>query len=174
MNVLIGGVWLVLGPLLAVDTIGAAGWGLVLGARAAGQALGGILAYRWHVTRPLLGVLLAPLPYAALFVAMGLGAALPVLLVGAVIAGVGSALSDVLWETTIQQQVPAAALSRVASFDMLLSFISVPVGQLAAPALAATVGAPAVAVAGGVVCAVGLLTPLLSREVRSLRAVEAA
>ena len=169
LNVLIGAIWLVLGPVLAAHSFGAAGWGVVLGARATGQVVGGLLAYRWRIERPLLGVLLAPLPYAAVFVAIGAGAGLPILLACAGVAGVGSALSDVQWETTIQRQVPSAAISRVSSWDMMLSFLSVPVGQMAAPALAATVGAPAVAMAGGAVCALALTLPLLSREVRGLR-----
>ena len=170
LNVLIGGIWLVLGPVLAVHSIGAAGWGVVLGARATGQVIGGLLAHRWRIKRPLLGVLLAPLPYAAVFVAIGAGAGLPVLLACAGVAGVGSALSDVQWETTIQRQVPSVAMSRVSSWDMMLSFLSVPVGQMTAPALAATVGAPTVAMAGGAVCALALTLPLLSREVRGLQA----
>ena len=170
LNVLIGGIWLVLGPVMAADSIGAAGWGLVLGGRAAGQVAGGVLAYRWSISRPLLGVLLAPLPYAAVFVAIGAGAGLPLLVAGALIAGIGSAFGDVQWETAIQQQVPSRAISRVSSLDMMLSFLSVPLGQVAVPPVAAAFGAPGVAVAGGALCVLALTLPLLSHEVRGLRA----
>ncbi|MFC0673297.1 MFS transporter [Brachybacterium hainanense] len=170
MNVLIGGVWLVLGPVSAEHTIGSAGWGLVLGARAAGQVAGGVLAYRWSPARPMVAVLLLPLPYAAVFAALAAGGGLPLLLGLAVLAGLGSAMGDVLWETTLQQRVARDALSRVASIDMLLSFVSVPVGQLAAPALSALLGAPLVIGLGAVLCAGTLLAPLASADVRGLRA----
>lgn len=170
LNLLIGGIWLVLGPALAADGIGAASWGLVLGGRAVGQVAGGMLAYRWQPARPLLGVLLAPLPYAAVFVGIGAGTGLPVLLVCAVAAGTGSALGDVLWETTIQQQVPAAALSRVSSLDMMLSFASVPLGQMLLPMIATTIPPATVAIAAGGLCVLALGIPLLSRDVRGLRA----
>lgn len=138
---------------------------LVLGLQAAGQVLGGLLAYRWSPARPLLGVLLLPMPYAALFLALGAGAGTVTL---AAVAGIGSAVGDVLWETTVQQQVAPAAIARVFSLDMLLSFLSIPIGQLGAPMLAAAIGAPAIAAGAGVVCAVALVLPLLSRDVREL------
>lgn len=168
LNVLIGGIWLVLGPAMAAPSIGASGWGLVLGARAAGQVAGATLAYRWTPHRPLVGVLLLPLPYAAVFAAIAVDAGTVVLLALAALAGCGSAMSDVLWETTLQQHVAAGALSRVASLDMLISFVSVPAGQLAAPALALAVGAPAVVAAGSIVCVLVLVAPLVSADVRRL------
>lgn len=169
MNVLVGGIWLVLGPVRAEDTIGAAGWGFLLAARAAGQVGGGALAYRFSPSRPMVAVLLMPMPYAALFAALAAGSDMPLLLVLAALAGTGSAVESVLWETALQQRVAREALSRVASIDMLLSFVSVPVGQLIAPMAAALVGLPFALAIGAGLCVVTLLAPLLSAEVRGLR-----
>lgn len=169
MNVLIGGIWLVLGPVSAEDTIGAAGWGLLLAARAAGQVGGGALAYRFSPSRPMVAVLLMPMPYAALFAALAAGSDLPLLLALAALAGIGSAVESVLWETALQQRVARETLSRVASIDMLLSFGSVPVGQLIAPVAAALLGVPFTLAIGAGLCIVTLLAPLMSAEVRGLR-----
>jgi MFS family permease len=113
-------------------------------------------------------VLLLPLPYAAVFLALGLGSGVALLMILAVVAGLGSAIGDVVWETTLQHRVSPGALARVASLDMLLSFVSVPVGQVSAPVLAAVLGAPVIAVAGGVLCVAALLIPLASPTVRRL------
>lgn len=169
MNVLIGGIWLVLGPASAEETIGAAGWGLLLAARAAGQVGGGALAYHFSPRRPMVAVLLMPMPYAALFAALAAGSDLPLLLVLATLAGIGSAVESVLWETALQQRVAREALSRVASIDMLLSFVSVPAGQLLAPMAAALLGVPITLAIGAGLCVTALLTPLISAEVRGLR-----
>lgn len=169
MNVLIGGVWLVLGPAAAEHTIGPSGWGFVLAARAAGQVGGGVLAYRFSPSRPMVAALLMPLPYAALFTALASGSGLTLLLALAVLAGIGSAVENVLWETALQQRVAREALSRVASIDMLLSFVSVPVGALAVPMVAALLGVPLSLAIGAGLCVVTLLAPLASADVRGLR-----
>ena len=83
--------------------------------------------------------------------------------------GIGTAVENVFWETALQQRVAREALSRVASIDMLLSFVSVPVGQLAAPMVAALLGVPFAIAIGAGLCVVTLLAPLASAEVRGLR-----
>lgn len=168
VNLLIGGIWLVLGPVVAEGSIGASGWGLVLGARAAGLLLAGPIAYRWTPSRPLIWAQLLALPYGGAFLALALAPRLELLLPLALLAGVGSALEAILWETALQQQIPASALSRVASIDMLASFASVPIGQLLAPAIAAAAGVQAAIIVGTGVLVIALLLPLLSRSVRQL------
>ena len=51
---------------------------------------------------------------------------------------VGFALEQfaVAWETTMQEHVPADKLARVYSYDMLGSFVAMPIGQVAAGPLA--------------------------------------
>lgn len=171
VNVMIGGIWLVLGPLAAaMAPWGAAGWGIVLGARAGGQLLGAGIAYRLRVRRPLLWVLLGTLPYTAAFAGIGLGLPVGPLAALAAIAGLFSAISGVTWETALAQHVPSRAISRVSSVDMMISFCSIPLGQLLAPAAARACGIETVALLGAVVTVIALLAPLAAPSVRSVRA----
>ncbi|QNN82079.1 hypothetical protein H3H54_12845 [Brachybacterium sp. Z12] len=121
----------------------------------------------------MVAALLMPMPYAALFAALAAGSGLPLLLVLAALAGIGSAVESVLWETALQHRVAREALSRVASIDMLLSFASVPAGQLIAPMAAALLGVPFTLAIGAGLCVATLLAPLISAEVRGLRRVPA-
>ena len=169
VNVLIGAIWLVIGPLVAEQSIGPAGWGVVLGVRAAGQLAGGLLAYRWSPTRPLVAAQLFSVPYAAAFVALALQTGLLPLAIAAAAAGAGEAIAGVLWESTLQREIRPEALGRVASIDMLGSFASVPVGQLAAPVLLVVFGLRPTVLGGAVLLVAMVMAPLLVPSVRSLR-----
>lgn len=172
VNLALAAVWLVAGPVIAAGTIGAAGWGIVLGVRAGGLILGGLLAYRWTPGRPLVWGQLAVIPLALSFLALGLAPRLPVLIAVALLAGIGAAIEGILWESTLQREIPARAQSRVASYDMLSSFASVPLGQLLAPVLILAWGPGPLAIVGGAVVLVAGLTPLLSTQVRGVRSAD--
>lgn len=74
---------------------------------------------------------------------------------------------EVLWQTTMQHRVPAELLARVSSYDLLGSFVAIPIGQLLAAPVSAALGVrPSLILAGGVGGAV-LLACLLVREVRA-------
>jgi MFS family permease len=168
VNLALGAIWLVLGPVVANSTIGPQGWGVVLGVRAAGLVLGGVLAYRFQPRRPLMWSLLTALPYAAAFAGLGLAPTLPVLLPLALLAGAGSAIEGVLWESTLQKQIRPDVLSRVSSYDMLGSFASVPLGQMLAAPLASVFGIRPTILAGSALFVLALLAPLLVREVLTM------
>ncbi len=78
------------------------------------------------------GALLIAIPIATL----GLSPTLPVLLLAAFVGGIGFDLFTITWETAMQEHVPADRLSRVFSYDMLGSYVAIPVGQVAAGAAA--------------------------------------
>jgi MFS family permease len=168
VNLGIGAIWLVMGPVVARDTIGAQGWGVVLGLRAAGLIVGGLLASRFLPRRPLVWVQLTALPYALAFAALALAPTLPILLPLALLVGIGSAIEGVQWESTLQRQIRPEVLSRVASYDMLGSFASVPLGQLLAAPLAALVGIRPMILVATIAFVVAVLAPLLVREVRTM------
>lgn len=165
-NLLLGAVWLVLAPAIARDGIGETAWGTVLSARAAGLVLGGVLAYRLRPRRPLVVGQLLTVPFGTCFLVLGLGACAPVLAASTFLAGVGAAVTGVLWESAMQRHVPGDQLSRVASIDMLGSFAPVPIGQLLAPVLAQHLGGPGAAVGGGIAYVLLALVPLLVPSVR--------
>lgn len=84
--------------------------------------------------------------------------------------GLGMDAFNVLWQTTMQREVPPEALSRVASYDAFGSMVFGPVGVLLAGPAAVHLGArPALLVCAGLIVLSALLA-LLSREVRTLRA----
>ena len=165
-NLLLGAVWLVLAPAIARGSIGETAWGTVLSARAAGLVLGGVLAYRLTPHRPLVVGQLLTVPFGTCFLVLGLGASAPVLAASTFLAGVGAAVTGVLWESAMQRHVPGDQLSRVASIDMLGSFAAVPIGQLLAPVLAQHLGGPGAAVGGGIAYVLLALVPLLVPSVR--------
>jgi len=168
VNVLQVGVWFVLGPAIAQATFGAAGWGLVLSCRAGGLLVMGLLLYRVAVRRPLRTGQLAAAVTALPLLVLGSGLALPWLAAAATVAGLGSAVVAISWETALQRHVPRQQLSRVAAYDELGSFVGVPIGQGAAAPVAALVGEGTLAVVAGVLYAVVALLPLAARSVRSL------
>ncbi|MFD9890480.1 MFS transporter [Amycolatopsis sp. NPDC059027] len=169
VNFLQVGIWRVLGPLIARDTIGETAWGAVLGANAAGVLVMSVAMYR-IVLRSLLPIgQLCVVALAFPLIALGLHANFPWLAGVAFVAGLGSGVYGIAWETSLQEHVPREMLSRISSYDNLGSFVAIPAGQLAAAPFAAAFGAPHVALAGGIVCVVLLLVPLTTKSVRGLR-----
>ena len=169
LNLVLAGVWMVLGPVIARGSVGATAWGLASSARAVGLLVAGLVLYRLVVRRLLaLGQLCATLPAVA-FLALGLGAGAPWLLVATFAAGVGGGVAAIAWETTLQEHVPPRLLSRVASYDELGAFLAVPLGQLLVVPLAAAAGDRTVAVAGAALYALVALAALAHRPVRTLR-----
>jgi hypothetical protein len=162
------GVWQILGPVIANDTIGAAGWGLVLGARGAGALLAGAVMMRLTVRRPMVPAMSAMATAALPLILLGTGAATFWLAAAAFVAGMAAEFFTVVWETVNYTHIPERLLSRVGAHDEFWSFTSIPVGMLATPVLAAAFGTAAVAVTGGGVAAAAMLVPLLVPALRRL------
>ena len=168
-NFILGGVWLVLGPSIANQSIGSAGWGVMLSTRAVGLLVMGLLMYRLTPTHPLrwgqAGAALFALPLLAL------GRALPTpwLAAAALLAGAGAAVAGITWDTALQQHLPQRVLSRVASYDNLGSFATVPLGQLAVVPIAVAWGSAHVAIGGAILWAALTLGALTAPSVRNLR-----
>ncbi|MEU6606322.1 MFS transporter [Streptomyces shenzhenensis] len=163
------GVWQILGPVIANDTIGAEGWGLVLSARGVGALLASVVMVKLTVRRPMAPALSLMTLGAVPLILLGAGANTFWLAAAAFVAGVVSEFFTVVWETVHNTYVPERLLSRVGAHDEFWSFVPIPVGQLSTPFLAAAFGTAAVAVTGGGVAAVAMLVPLL---VPSLRRIE--
>ena len=170
INLLNVGPWQILGPDLTRRRSGEAAWGLVLSTRAVGLLLMSVLMYRLVLRHPLrtsraLGGL-SGLP----LLALGLHLALPWLMACAFVGALSFTISGITWDTTLQQNVPRELLSRIASFDDLLSYAAIPVGLLLTGPAAAHFGAAPVALACGIAYAVASLAPLAVRSVRDLAA----
>jgi MFS family permease len=164
----------VLGPVIADDSIGRAGWGLVLAAQSAGLVLGGVLALRVALRHPLRAGLLAALMSVPLFVVLAVAPTLAPLLLLAVLAGIGAEVFSIGWDVALQENVPTDRLSRVYSFDALGSFVLIPAGQALVGPAAAAVGAQTTVLAAAAVSAVCLLGALAVPSVRNLGRIRPA
>jgi len=168
LNLVQTGAWQILGPQLTQQTNGTATWGLVLSARGVGLLVMSLLMYRLvvrHLVRfGLIGSALIGLPLIALGAGLG-----PVPVIGAAfVAGLGSAAMGIGWDTSLQEHVPPQVLSRVASYDDLLSYVAIPVGQLSVGPLSHAIGGFRVAAGAGLLSMILALAPLAAREVRDL------
>ncbi|MEV7024927.1 MFS transporter [Kitasatospora sp. NPDC093558] len=140
-NLLVWAPFLVLGPLTAQREFGGArAWGAVMAVYGAGAVLGGLLMLGRRPGRPLAAATVATLGWALPSGALAAGAALPWVVAGALVAGVGSAVCGTLYGTTMQRWVPPEALGRVTSFGALGAFVLGPVGLAAAGPLAGRLG----------------------------------
>ncbi|MFJ6216829.1 MFS transporter [Streptomyces sp. NPDC092296] len=168
INLVQTGTWQILGPALTKQLSGEATWGFVLSARGGGLLVMSVLMYRLRVTRLLrLGQLVAVTGALPLLV-LGAGLPAPWLIGAAFVDGLGSAVTGISWDTSLQEHVPPQVLSRVSSYDDLLSFVAIPIGQLSVGPLAQHLGGFRVTTTAGVIYAVAALAPLASAAVRSL------
>lgn len=158
----------VLGPAVADDTVGRRAWGLVLAAQTAGMVVGALVAIRVRVRRLLRFGVACVAGEAVFLLALGLAPRVDVLLGSAFLAGLAVEQFVIAWDTTMQQQIPADRLARVYSYDMLGSFVAIPLGQMVAGPAAHRLGTgPALVGAAGIVL-LAVLGMLASREVRRL------
>lgn len=174
VNAVHAGTFNVLGPVIADHRLGGAlAWSAILMGQGAGLVVGGLVALRVRPRRPLLAATLAVLPVVPLLGLLGLPTVLPVVVGAAFVAGIGLQFFGVLWESALQTHVPADALSRVASYDALGSFVAIPLGVLIAGPAAALVGAGPALMVGAVVVALATGTALSVGELRRLPATPA-
>lgn len=168
------GSFMVLGPVIFERELGgAATWGLVFAAGALGALLGGGVALRWKPARPL----------AVGFALMLIGATrtlslippLPVLAiaVAALATWVAISISNTLWETVLQQRIPQASLSRVSSYDWMVSLAFQPIAFVVVGPLADTIGeVPTLLLASAIGLAANFAA-LLVPSIRNMRRLEA-
>ncbi|AZS39081.1 MULTISPECIES: MFS transporter [Microbacterium] len=134
-----------LGPVVFEDNgYGVAGWAAVLAARAIGSVVGGLVAFKVRVSRPLLLCVMLVLLDAPFLLAIA--SSLPVGWVSAagLLSAAGVAVAGTLWVTTLQSRIPPDAISRVSSYDWLGSLSLNPVGNVVIGVVAAAFGAPIV------------------------------
>jgi len=162
----------VLGPEIArLSYGGASAWAILLSAGLLGGLAGLGIASSIRPRRPLLTVCLVGIPNILEIWALASGWPLVSVAAFAFLGGIGLALGDTLWITTLQQRVERDKLSRVSSFDWLGSLALNPLGYAVIAPLAAAIGTRATLAAAGCVLALAAGLPLLSRQVRHLPAL---
>jgi MFS family permease len=164
---LTGGVG-VLGPLVADETLGRKAWGLILAAETAGMVIGGLVAIRLRLRHLLFYGVAWCLAEVLLLGTLGIAPVVVLLILAALATGFGIEQFSVAWETSMQEHVPAEKLARVYSYDMLGSFLAIPLGQIVAGPLAEAYGPRPVLVGAAVLCGLVALAMLASRDVRRL------
>jgi hypothetical protein len=172
LNAIMSGAFNTLGPVLATETdIGEAGWGLIRSAQAMGFLVCSLALIRISFRRPLLWGMLAVALEGIPMLVLGFEPLLAAAMVGAFVAGLGSQVFNLGWDLAMAEHVPDEMLSRAYSYDMLGSFIAIPVGQLLFGPLGLVFGIqPVMLVSGVAFVAISLLT-LTSRSVRDLQRV---
>jgi MFS family permease len=83
---------------------------------------------------------MAVVPNASPIVLLALKLPWQTLVVAALVTGFGNMLFNTLWETTLQQHIPSASLSRVSAYDWFGSLLCQPLGLVLAGVLAAGIG----------------------------------
>ena len=110
---------------------------------------------------------------APVLVLLALGAPLVLLVASAVLMGIGLETFAIFWDTSLQQHIPAHALSRVSSYDALGSFVFIPVGQTAAGPVAAAIGLDAALWVAAAIVLAAVLGMVGTPDVRNLRRIDA-
>jgi predicted MFS family arabinose efflux permease len=165
----------VLGPVQAERHLGGAGpYGLIVASAAAGFVCGGVLMLRFRPERMLLVASVAILAEVIQPILFGFPAPVAALMAGGFVTGLGIEVFGVLWDTTMQQQIPGEKLSRVYAYDMLGSIALVPVGLAVVGPVADLVGVRATCWGAAVLIAAATVPVFFVREVRELRRSEPA
>jgi MFS family permease len=131
----------VLGPLLSERELnGATSWATIVAAFGVGTVAGNLVALRVRLRRPVLvaAIALVGACLQAAIIGSGLGTAAIAALELA--AGVAVSLFFTLWDTSVQEQVPPAAVSRVSSYDFAVSLGLMPIGLAVAGPVADAAG----------------------------------
>ena len=164
--------WYVLGPSVARAQYGGIGvYGLVSAALGAGTIAGSLIGIRWRPRYPMRLAMLFVLLWPLATILFASGVSLFVVVPAIVVAGAGIALFDVWWLTALAERIPPDKLSRVTSYDWMVSLGLVPLGYLLAGPLAGAFGAVDVLLAGSALGLLVLAMGSLPRQTRMLERV---
>ena len=162
---------MVLGPIVAERHLGGAkAYGLIGTGGAVGGILGGILALRLRPSRPLVVQFLLTFASAVPLLLFIPPAPALVIAAGNAVFALGVSSGNAIWETQLQLRIPNEALSRVSSYDLMVSFIFMPLGLALAGWSAHAIGVGTTLwIAAGLVVTTNV-GALLVPDVRNFRA----
>jgi hypothetical protein len=165
--------WFVLGPVVAREQYGHIGiYGVVSAALGLGTIAGSLLGIGWRPRLPMRAAMLAILLWPAAAILYAAGVTLYLVIPAVVIGGGGIALFDVWWLTALAERIPADKLSRVSSYDWMVSLALLPLGYVLAGPLAHALGAVEILLGGSALAGIALALGLLPRETRTLSRIE--
>lgn len=162
MNAIHVGAWGVVGPYIAKnnDLLGIAGWGWVVSAEGVGVLLMTLILLWFPLKRPLRYGMIGMAAFAIPVTVLGVHPAVVLLAIAAFIAGAGAEVFSTGWNLAMMENVPGDKLSRVYSYDMLGSWVVMPIGTLLFGWLITQADAATVLVTSGIVYAVVALVTL--------------
>jgi MFS family permease len=164
----------VLGPVVAKEELGGAGdWGVVLTGGAVGAVVGSAIALRLRPERPLLWVFGGTIPVAFMVGSLAPPLPTPAIAVATAIGWGTIAISTTAWQTALQQHVPEHVLSRVSSYDWMVSMVFLPLGFAVAGSVADAAGLAATLWGAAAVFLAGNVVVLALPSVRTLRRADA-
>jgi len=148
---------------------GAVDWGLISASFGIGTVVGGVLALKLEVERPMLFATICVFFFAGVPLALSVPAPLWVIAGAAIVSGTAGQMFAVLWYTTLQTLVPPNLLSRVSAYDSLGSIALAPLGIVVGGLLFESIGATStLLIAAGTVIVPTVLV-LFVPDVRHLR-----
>ena len=168
--------FLVLGPLVFITHFDNAkqDWGFVSACGSIGAIVGAFASVKLAPRHPLYGAFISttllaipiaalaePLAWELIAIAWGFG-------MGSV------ALANTWWETTLQRLIPEHVYSRVRSYDILVSFVFMPVGLIAFGPLTSWIGLEHTLLAAALIAAVTNLAVAFTPAVRAVTRAPAA
>jgi MFS family permease len=107
---------------------GARTWGIIASATGAGGVIGGLIALRVNFPRPMLMVEIAVVLLATPLILLAVHASVPLLFIGSGVFGIALAVVNILIQTSLQERIPNAVLSRVTSIYSLTALGLGPIG----------------------------------------------
>jgi MFS family permease len=166
-------VWLVLAATWIKEGHGGAGaWTAILVVSAAGALIGGATVLRVRPRRPLLAGCLVLVPTVLPLVLLALRLPWGTFVAAALATGFGSMVFNTLWETALQQHVPAASLSRVSAYDWFGSLLCQPLGLALAGVVAGAIGMSSTLWIAAGVAAVSIAAMLAAPSIRHLERID--
>ena len=163
MNAIHVGAWSVAGPYIAKndERLGIAGWGWVLSAEGVGILLMTLVLMWVPLKRPLRFGMIGMAMFAIPLTMLGVHPAVVLLAIAAFLAGVGHEVFSTGWNVAMMENIPVDRLSRVSSYDILGSFVVMPIGTLIYGWLITHADVSTVLIASGILYAVIALATLV-------------
>ena len=162
----------VLGPIATKEHNGGPKeWSWVIAAITLGMIVGGVLALKIHMSRPLLVGILPEIFVGLWIFIIGVPNQLVATLLLAFATGISIEIFYVAWSTSMQQHIPSESYSRVISYDALGSYALAPIGLVVIGPIIEAIGVAQTSRLLAIMTVIAVVTPLAFREVRNLRNV---
>ena len=156
--------WFVIGPFIAVRSLGGAtAWGVLSASWGAGAVAGGLVGLRVRPRCPLVAADLLMAGIAVPLLALAFSRSVVLIAAAEAVFGFTMIVGNSVWFTAMQVLIPDRVRARVGSYDLFISLVIMPVGWLVMGPVSSAIGNVATLVAaaalGSVPCVLVALVP---------------